>query len=122
MREEPSPLTLLGEFMSTLKLKNGRKVIAECDHTEVKKMVKLVKDLNAIRNDDSKWEFGEVTVGNNIEVRLIAHSFLDEIIMNSEIKEKNLEMFPDCFETLTLWNHMDNGDKVRTHRFWTRGF
>tara|TARA_B100000959_G_scaffold190333_1_gene199026 strand:+ start:54 stop:380 length:327 start_codon:yes stop_codon:yes gene_type:complete len=108
--------------MSTLKLKNGKTVIAECPHTEVDKMVKLVKELNVIRNDDSKWEFGEVTVGNNIEVRLIAHSFLDEIIMNSEIKEKNLKMFPDAFDNLTLWNHSDNGDKVKTHRFWTRGF
>ena len=108
--------------MSSLKLKNGKTVIAECDSSEVKKMVKLVKDLNAIRNDDSKWEIGEVCIDNNIEVRLIAHSFLDEIIMNSEIKEKNLKMFPDAFDTLTLWNHLPNGDKVRTHRFWTRGF
>ena len=108
--------------MSSLKLKNGKTVIAECDSSEVKKMVKLVKDLNAIRNDDSKWEIGEVTVGNNVEVRLIAHSFLDEIIMNSEIRSQNLTMFPDAFDTLTLWNHLPNGDKVRTHRFWTRGF
>ena len=108
--------------MSTLKLKNGKTVIAECDSTEIKKMVKLVKELNVIRNDDSKWEIGEVCIDNNIEVRLIAHSFLDEIIMDSEIKEKNLTMFPDAFDNLTLWNVMDNGDKVKTHTFWTRGF
>ena len=85
-------------------------------------MVKLVKELNVIRNDDSLWEIREHLVGNNVEVSLVAHKYLDDVIMNSEIRSEKLEMFPDAFDNLTLWNHSDNGDKVKTHRFWTRGF
>ena len=67
----------------------------------------LLRKLIAIRNDDSAWEIGEYTMGNNIEIGLIAAFKIEEL----------LEKVVDVFESLSIWV---NGNKVR--KVWSKGF
>jgi len=67
----------------------------------------LLRKLLAVRNDDSAWEIGEYTMGNNVEIGLIAAFKIEEL----------LGKVVDVFDSLTIWV---NGIKVR--RVWSKGF
>jgi len=85
--------------------KSGRKVVKTVSTSS--EVNSLMRKLITIRNDDSKWEIGEYTIGNNIEVGLIAAFEIEEL----------LETVVDVFDSLSIWI---NGNKVRT--VWAKGF
>ena len=85
--------------------KSGRKVVKTVSTSS--EVNSLMRKLITIRNDDSKWEIGEYTIGNNIEVGLIAAFEIEEL----------LETVVDVFDALAVWI---GGKKVRT--IWNKGF
>ncbi len=93
------------EKMKKIEFKFGRKVVKTFDNMSDANV--LLRKLIAIRNDDSTWEVGEYTMGNNIEIGLIAAFKMEEL----------LETVVDVFDSLSIWI---NGNKVRT--VWAKGF
>ena len=85
--------------------KSGRKVVKTVSTSS--EVNSLMRKLITIRNDDSKCEIGEYTIGNNIEVGLIAAFEIEEL----------LETVVDVFDSLSVWI---GGKKVRT--IWNKGF
>jgi|TARA_Y100000310_G_scaffold43578_1_gene40658 hypothetical protein len=88
-----------------IEFKFGRKVVKTFDNMDDTNL--LLRKLLAIRNDDSAWEIGEYTMGNNVEIGLIAAFKIEEL----------LGKVVDVFDSLTIWV---NGIKVR--RVWSKGF
>tara|TARA_B100001964_G_C13867227_1_gene437068 strand:- start:322 stop:594 length:273 start_codon:yes stop_codon:yes gene_type:complete len=88
-----------------IEFKFGRKVVKTFDNMDDTNL--LLRKLLAIRNDDSAWEIGEYTMGNNVEIGLIAAFKMEEL----------LGKVVDVFDSLTIWV---NGIKVR--RVWSKGF
>ena len=95
----------LREKMKKIEFKFGRKVVKTFDNMSDANV--LLRKLIAIRNDDSNWEIGEYTMGNNIEIGLIAAFKIEEL----------LEKVVDVFDSLSIWV---NGNKVR--KVWSKGF
>ena len=93
------------EKMKKIEFKFGRKVVKTFDNASDANV--LLRKLIAIRNDDSAWEIGEYTMGNNIEIGLIAAFKIEEL----------LEKVVDVFDSLSIWV---NGNKVR--KVWSKGF
>ena len=93
------------EKMKKIEFKFGRKVVKTFDNMDDTNI--LLRKRLAIRNDDSAWEVGEYTMGNNIEIGLIAAFKMEEL----------LEKVVDVFDSLSIWV---NGNKVRT--VWAKGF
>ena len=93
------------EIMNKIEFKFGRKVVKTFDNASDANV--LLRKLIAIRNDDSAWEIGEYTMGNNIEIGLIAAFKIEEL----------LEKVVDVFDSLSIWV---NGNKVR--KVWSKGF
>ena len=93
------------EKMKKIEFKFGRKVVKTFDNMDATNI--FLRKLLAIRNDDSAWEIGEYTMGNNIEIGLIAAFKMEEL----------LETVVDVFDSLSIWI---NGNKVRT--VWAKGF
>ena len=91
--------------MKKIEFKFGRKVVKTFDNASDANV--LLRKLIAIRNDDSAWEIGEYTMGNNIEIGLIAAFKIEEL----------LEKVVDVFDSLSIWV---NGKKDRT--VWSKGF
>jgi len=91
--------------MNKIEFKFGRKVVKTFDNASDANV--LLRKLIAIRNDDSAWEIGEYTMGNNIEIGLIAAFKIEEL----------LEKVVDVFDSLSIWV---NGNKVR--KVWSKGF
>ena len=91
--------------MNKIEFKFGRKVVKTFDNASDANV--LLRKLIAIRNDDSAWEIGEYTMGNNIEIGLIAAFKIEEL----------LEKVVDVFDSLSIWV---NGKKDRT--VWSKGF
>ncbi|MDP6249995.1 MAG: hypothetical protein QGH26_04160 [Candidatus Pacebacteria bacterium] len=88
-----------------IEFKFGRKVVKTFDNMDDTNL--LLRKLLAVRNDDSAWEIGEYTMGNNVEIGLIAAFKMEEL----------LGKVVDVFDSLTIWV---NGIKVR--RVWSKGF
>mgnify|MGYP000445152078 FL=1 len=88
-----------------IEFKFGRKVVKTFDNMDDTNL--LLRKLLAVRNDDSAWEIGEYTMGNNVEIGLIAAFKIEEL----------LGKVVDVFDSLTIWV---NGIKVR--RVWSKGF
>ena len=88
-----------------IEFKFGRKVVKTFDNMDDTNI--LLRKLLAVRNDDSAWEIGEYTMGNNVEIGLIAAFKMEEL----------LGKVVDVFDSLTIWV---NGIKVR--RVWSKGF
>ena len=88
-----------------IEFKFGRKVVKTFDNMDDTNL--LLRKLLAVRNDDSAWEIGEYTMGNNVEIGLIAAFKMEEL----------LGKVVDVFDSLTIWV---NGVKVR--RVWSKGF
>ena len=95
----------LREKMNKIEFKFGRKVVKTFDNVSDANV--LLRKLIAIRNDDSAWEIGEYTMGNNIEIGLIAAFKIEDL----------LEKVVDVFDSLSIWV---NGKKDRT--VWSKGF
>ena len=93
------------EKMKKIEFKFGRKVVKTFDKMDDTNV--MLRKLIAIRNDDSNWEVGEYTMGNNIEIGLIAAFKIEEL----------LEKVVDVFDSFSIWV---NGNKVRT--VWSKGF
>ncbi len=91
--------------MNKIEFKFGRKVVKTFDNASDANV--LLRKLIAIRNDDSAWEIGEYTMGNNIEIGLIAAFKIEEL----------LEKVVDVFDSFSIWV---NGKKDRT--VWSKGF
>ena len=89
----------------SFEFRSGRKVVKTVSTSD--EVNSLMRKLIAVRNDDSKWEIGEYTMGNNIEIGLIAAFEIEEI----------LETVIDVFDSLSIWV---SGKKVRT--IWSKGF
>ena len=88
-----------------IEFKFGRKVVKTFNNMSDTNI--LLRKLIAIRNDNSKWEFGDFTIGNNIEVGIPAAFEIEEL----------LEKVVDVFDSLSIWV---NGNKVR--KVWSKGF
>ena len=93
------------EKMKKIEFKFGRKVVKTFDNMSDANVV--LRKLIAIRNDDSAWEIGEYTMGNNIEIGLIAAFKIEEL----------LEKVVDVFDSFSIWV---NGNNVR--KVWSKGF
>ena len=93
------------EKMKKIEFKFGRKVVKTFDNMSDANVV--LRKLITIRNDDSNLEVGEYTMGNNIEIGLIAAFKIEEL----------LEKVVDVFDSFSIWV---NGNKDRT--VWSKGF
>jgi len=94
-----------------LKLKSGRKVIAECRASEINKMSKLLKSLKTEYVKDENYE----PVNDTIPAFEAMFSCLKKSGINK------VELF-DIFDSLSVWSFTSPSDGIKVHTAWKRGF
>jgi len=100
-----------------LRLKSGRKVIAECRASEIDKMSALVTSLKKVYVNDAAYEPTNTSYSEDVTITAFEDMF-------SELRKSGIatrDKF-DIFDSLSVWSHTSPRDGIKVHTAWKRGF